>query len=140
MPSFSSQSVLLQYNSKGESQRKVDRPMKIVIPGGSGQVGSILARHFHKNGDQVVVLSRTPQPAPCKVLSWNGRTLDDWVSEIDRSDVVVNLAGQSVNCRYTPGNRKSILLSRVESTQAVGRAIAEAAHPPRVWLQASTAT
>jgi uncharacterized protein (TIGR01777 family) len=114
--------------------------MKVVIPGGSGQVGSILARHFHALGDEVVVLSRAAQPAPWKVRTWNGRTLDKWVSEIDGCDVVINLAGRSVNCRYTLENRKEILISRVDSTQAVGRSIAEAAHPPRVWLQASTAT
>jgi uncharacterized protein (TIGR01777 family) len=59
---------------------------------------------------------------------------------VDGADVVINLAGRSVNCRYTPANRRSILQSRIESTRAVGQAIAGARHPPRVWLQASTAT
>lgn len=103
-------------------------------------MGTILARHFHAMGDEVVVLSRHARTAPWRVVSWDGQTMDSWASEIDGADVVINLAGRSVNCRYTPSNRKSILLSRVESTKAVGQAIARAHRPPRVWLQASTAT
>lgn len=77
--------------------------MKVVIPGGAGQVGTLLARAFHRDGHDVVVLSRQSIRRPWRVVSWNGLTLDDgWVSEIDGSDVVVNLAGRSVNCRYTP--------------------------------------
>lgn len=63
-----------------------------------------------------------------------------WKAELDGADVVINLAGRSVNCRYTPENRAAILDSRVESTRAVGQAIAQCTRPPRVWLQASTAT
>jgi len=114
--------------------------MKVVIPGGSGQVGTILARAFHRGGHAVVVLSRRPQPGPWRVVAWNGATLGDWQREIDGCDVVINLAGRSVNCRYTAANREEILRSRVASTRAVGQAIATAVRPPRVWLQASTAT
>lgn len=114
--------------------------MKIVIPGGSGQVGTVLARAFHAGGDDVVVLSRQPGIQPWRVVEWDGATLGAWQREIDGSDVVVNLAGRSVNCRYTPANREEILQSRVRSTRVVGQAIARAARPPRVWLQASTAT
>lgn len=114
--------------------------MKIVIPGGSGQVGTLLARHFHARQQEVVVLSRKPLCTPWRSARWNGRTLDGWASEIDGADVVINLAGRSVNCRYTAANRRAILESRVESTRAVGSAIASATVPPRVWLQAATAT
>jgi uncharacterized protein (TIGR01777 family) len=114
--------------------------MKIVIPGGSGQVGTVLARAFHADGHDVVVLSRDPKVRPWRVLAWDGATLGDWRGEIDGSDVVVNLTGRSVNCRYTTENRREILESRVLSTRVVGQAIARAARPPRVWLQASTAT
>jgi uncharacterized protein len=114
--------------------------MKIVIPGGSGQVGTILARHFHARQHEVVVLSRKPLSAPWRSARWNGRTLDGWASEIDGADVVINLAGRSVNCRYTVANRRAVLESRVESTRAIGAAIASAGRPPRVWLQAATAT
>lgn len=114
--------------------------MKIVIPGGSGQVGTILARHFHAQGHQVVVLSREFRTLPWRVAPWDGRTVDSWGRELDEADVVINLAGRSVNCRYTPENRGAILDSRLDSVRAIGAAIAKAKPRRRVWLQASTAT
>jgi uncharacterized protein len=114
--------------------------MKIVIPGGTGQVGHILARHFHHAGHSVTVLSRSPDVAPWRVVPWNGVTLGPWVEELDRSDVCINLAGRSVNCRYIPANRRFIFESRVRSTQILNEAIAAVRHPPSVWLNAGTAT
>jgi uncharacterized protein (TIGR01777 family) len=114
--------------------------MRIVIPGGSGKVGTVLARAFHGTGHDVVVLSRNPRPAPWRVLAWDGRTRADWCKEVDGASVVINLAGRSVDCRYTQANRESIRTSRLESTRIVGETIARATKPPRVWLQASTAT
>lgn len=114
--------------------------MKIVIPGGTGQVGTMFARAFHRDGYDVVVFGRSPRRKPWRTVQWDPAELGDWVEEIDGADVVINLAGRSVNCRYNEKNRDEILRSRVETTQAVGRAIAEAKHPPAVWLQASTAT
>jgi uncharacterized protein (TIGR01777 family) len=114
--------------------------MKIVIPGGSGQVGTVLARAFHKRGHEVVVLSRKPANASWRMVDWDGETLGDWVSEFEGADAVINLAGQSVNCRYHDHNRKVIKDSRLKSTKVVGDAIAQAWKPPGVWLQASTAT
>jgi hypothetical protein len=114
--------------------------MKIVVPGGSGQVGTLLARSFHRDGHEVVVLSRRPRREPWRVVAWDGAAHGRWCDEIDGSDVVINLAGRSVNCRYDAANREEILESRVRSTRAVGETIAAASSPPRVWLQASTAT
>jgi len=114
--------------------------MKIVIPGGSGQVGALLARTFQADGHEAVVLSRSPASAPWRTVVWDGRTLGDWASELDGADVVINLAGRNVNCRYTPENRRSIMDSRVDSARVVGEAITKAASPPKVWLQTSTAT
>jgi uncharacterized protein (TIGR01777 family) len=114
--------------------------MKIVIPGGSGQVGNVLARAFIADGHEVVVFSRNPANAPWPVVRWDGETVGDWSTEIDGADAVINLAGRSVNCRYGANNRRHIKDSRVNSTRAVGKAIALASRPPRVWLQASTAT
>jgi uncharacterized protein (TIGR01777 family) len=74
------------------------------------------------------------------VVQWDGETLGAWTTEFEGTDAVINLAGRSVNCRYTPENRRLIIDSRVKSTRIVGQAIAEANNPPRVWLQASTAT
>jgi len=104
-------------------------------------VGTILARAFHQRGDDVVVLSRTQTNAlPWRVVKWDGETLGDWASEFEDAETVINLAGQSVNCRYTAENRRILIDSRVNSTRIVGQAIAEANNAPRVWLQASTAT
>jgi uncharacterized protein (TIGR01777 family) len=114
--------------------------MRIVIPGGTGQVGTLLARAFVADGHEVVVLSRTPRNAPWRVVHWDGQTVNDWAGELDGAEVVINLAGRSVNCRYTAANRHLIKESRVHSTRALGQAIARAARPPAVWLQASTAT
>ncbi len=114
--------------------------MKIVIPGGSGQVGTILARTFHNDGHEVVVLSRRVGNAPWRFVSWDGSSLGNWVSEVDGADVVINLVGRSVNCRYTAKNQKEILDSRISSTRAIGTAISQVKHPSHTWLQASTAT
>ena len=114
--------------------------MKVVIPGGTGQVGTLLARAFHARGDEVVVLGRSPAPALWRTVSWDAATIGDWAGELEGADVVVNLAGRSVNCRYTPENRRQIMESRVLSTRVVGAAIARSPRPPRIWLQASTAT
>jgi uncharacterized protein (TIGR01777 family) len=114
--------------------------MRIVIPGGTGQVGTLLAREFHREGHDVVVLSRAPRSRPWREMAWDGATVAGWAREVDGCDVVINVAGRSVNCRYTEANRREMLQSRVASTRAVGAAIARARRPPRVWLQASTAT
>jgi uncharacterized protein (TIGR01777 family) len=114
--------------------------MKVIIPGGSGQVGTTLARAFHQAGHEVVILSRRPTKAAWRVMEWDGRKLGDWTTAIEGSDVVINLAGQNVNCRYNARNRRLIKESRVESARVLGDAIARASRPPRVWLQASTAT
>ncbi|WP_437543264.1 DUF1731 domain-containing protein [Sorangium sp. So ce367] len=114
--------------------------MKIVLPGGSGQVGQILARAFAADGHEVIVLCRSASVPAGRVVPWDGRTLGPWVRELDGADVVFNLAGRSVNCRYTDENLRAMRSSRVDSTRAVGEAIAAASQPPRVWLQMSTAT
>jgi hypothetical protein len=113
--------------------------MKIVIPGGTGQVGTLLCRALAARGDDVVALSRGGSD-DVRTVAWDGRTLGPWVHEIDGADVVINLAGRSVNCRYTRANLEAMMSSRVDSTRAVGLAIEQAARPPRVWLQMSTAT
>ncbi|MFF5054845.1 epimerase [Micromonospora sp. NPDC000663] len=112
--------------------------MKIVIPGGTGQVGTILDRALTEAGHDVVLLTRSPTGG--RQVRWDGSTLGGWARQIDGSDVVINLAGRSVSCRYTPANLDAMMRSRVESTRVVGEAVAAAARPPRVWLQMSTAT
>ncbi len=116
--------------------------VKIVIPGGTGQIGGLLGRALAARGDEVVVLSRRPDSVEAGVrhVLWDGRSLGTWAQEFEGADAVVNLAGRSVNCRYTDENLRGMMASRVESTRVVGEAIASAVRPPRVWLQMSTAT
>jgi uncharacterized protein len=112
--------------------------VKVVIPGGTGQVGTALGRALRSEGHEVVVLTR--RAAGDGQVVWDGERLGPWMREIDGSDVVINLAGRSVSCRYTKGNLTEMMRSRVRSARVVGQAIAAAGRPPRAWLQMSTST
>lgn len=109
---------------------------KLVLVGGNGFLGRHLAAHFRALGYQVVSISRT---GPGDVR-WDARTLGPWARELEGADLLVNLAGRSVDCRYNEANRREILASRTDSTRVLGAAVAACAQPPRVWLNASTAT
>jgi uncharacterized protein (TIGR01777 family) len=117
-------------------------PKRIILPGGNGFLGQTLAGTLTGHGYEIIVLARTPGRGARQVreVGWDGRTVGDWASELEGADAVINLAGRSVDCRYTARNRKLILDSRVESTRVLGEAIARCARPPRVWLNSSTAT
>jgi uncharacterized protein len=148
-----------------------ERRMRIVLTGGTGQVGTVVARHFHEAGHEVVVIARGVQAplqanrrrdalrlrsgqagatsscagkSPWRTVPWDGKTLGDWAREIDGADIVINLAGRSVNCRYNAGNRREITESRVNTTKLVGQAITQSVtksgRAPRLWMNASTAT
>ncbi len=118
----------------------LNRPLRVVIPGGTGQIGQILARHFHEQGHTVSVIARHPKPTEWKTYAWNASDLGPWTQALEGADAVINLAGRSVNCRYNAANRREIKNSRTISTGLVGQAIAQAANPPRIWFNASTAT
>src|SRR5207248_1454662 len=127
--------TVLEAETTAREEVKTRRSLRIVVPGGSGHLGTVLAEALHERGDEVVVISRTPSSLPWRVAGW-----EELAAEVDGADAVINLAGRSVDCRYTARNRREILESRVESTRAVGRAIARARRAPRLWLQMSTAT
>lgn len=116
------------------------RSKRIILAGGSGHVGTLLARHFHEHGHNVCVLTRATFSVPWNVTAWDGQHIGPWLRQLEGADVVINLAGRSVNCRYNRWNRREILDSRVKSTHLIGQAIRELDEPPRVWLNASTAT
>ncbi len=117
--------------------------MKIIIPGGTGEVGQVLIKWFRDLQHDVVVLSRSQEgtgPHGERLLQWDGKTPGPYFDHIDGADAIINLAGRSVNCRYTKENLRQMMDSRVDSTRVIGRAIAAAENPPPVWLQMSTAT
>lgn len=116
------------------------RPLRIVIPGGSGQVGHVLARYFQQAGHHVTILTRSPYTAPWQTVHWDGEHIGPWTETLEGADICINLAGRSVNCRYTSRNREVIYRSRIHTTRLLNTVIANLADPPPVWLNASTAT
>jgi len=120
------------------------KPNRIILAGGSGFLGQILAEHFRKQGCDVVILTRSPKEGVAsngvREVFWNGRTPGEWTRELDGADVLINLAGRSVDCRYHARNRKLMMDSRIDSTRVLGEAMTKCSHPPRVWLNSSTAT
>jgi len=114
--------------------------LRIVIPGGSGQIGRMLARYFQERGHHVTVLTRAPFTANWQTVHWDGLTLGAWVETLEGADVCIHLSGKSVNCRCTARNRRGLRDSRIGPTLLLHRAFAELQNPPRVWMNASTAT
>lgn len=115
-------------------------PLRIILAGGTGHLGTVLAQRFLGAGHSIAVLSRSRHSSPWSVIPWDGENLGDWMSQLEGADVLINLAGRSVNCRYNPTNRGSIMNSRVRSTRVLGQAIGQLAHPPHLWMNSSTAT
>ena len=116
--------------------------MKIVIAGGSGFIGKALSEHFTKRGDEVTVLSRGKARVENNVsyIQWDGTTVGDWADQLEGAEVLMNLTGKSVDCRYTEENKAEIIRSRVDSTSILGEVVSRMTTPPKVWLNASTAT
>jgi uncharacterized protein (TIGR01777 family) len=112
---------------------------RIIIAGGSGFIGRAIAEQLHHDYE-IVVLSRSPSrdEPHARFVQWDGRSAGEWTSVLDGAAAVINLAGKHVSCRYTPENRREIDESRVNSVLAIAQAIGTCAHPPRVWIQAST--
>jgi uncharacterized protein (TIGR01777 family) len=116
------------------------RPLRIVIPGGSGQIGSMLARHFQEQGHHVTVLTRSPYTASWQTVHWDSETVGPWTEHLEGADVCINLTGRSINCRFTEANRAALYNSRINSTRLLNRVIASLNDPPKVWLNAATST
>lgn len=107
--------------------------MKVVLAGGSGNIGQVLKEHWGKS-HEVIILGRKAGTI------WDGKTLGSWTTALENAHVLVNLAGRSVNCRYTSANLNEMMDSRIDSTRVLGEAIKQCTNPPRLWLQSSTAT
>ncbi|MGJ8632592.1 MAG: TIGR01777 family oxidoreductase [Luteolibacter sp.] len=114
----------------------------VVVIGANGFLGRYLCRHFARNGREVVAIARNRKSwsGDGMFLEWDGKNDGPWGLALEGAELVINLSGRSVNCRYNCANRKQIIRSRVESTEAIGRAIAKCRVAPKLWLNASTAT
>jgi uncharacterized protein (TIGR01777 family) len=115
---------------------------KIVIAAGTGFLGQVLVNHFKNKAEEIVVLSRGKSKTKNTVryINWDAKTLTGWERELQDADALINLAGKSVDCRYTPKNKSAIMASRVDSTTILNKAVLQCANPPKHWLNSSTAT
>ncbi len=116
------------------------RPLRIVMPGGSGQIGRMLAQFFQERGHYVTVLTRGPYTAPWQTVHWDGRQLGPWIETLEGANVCIHLSGRGIGCRYTARNRRELHDSRIGPTRVLHDAFAVLAHPPRLWMNASSAT
>ncbi|NIG53118.1 TIGR01777 family oxidoreductase [Chitinophaga sp. Cy-1792] len=114
---------------------------KIIIAGGSGFLGRSLAKYWSPD-NQLIILSREQHinAGSITYLQWDGQTLGEWAAALEGADLLVNLSGKSVNCRYNEANKKAIFDSRTFSTQVLGQAVLAAKNPPKVWINAASAT
>src|SRR5688572_9312926 len=128
---------------------------KIILAGGTGFIGQELRRYFGKE-NSIVVLTRQSGSAVnnrhrysilgkedlnnVRYIKWDGKTTGDWANELNGADLLINLAGKTVNCRYTEKNKKEIFDSRTDSVKALGKAIDQCLVPPALWINASSAT
>jgi uncharacterized protein (TIGR01777 family) len=113
---------------------------RIILAGGSGFLGKLLSQFLMERGYDVTVLTRHPNQlsSSVKEVHWDGRTLGPWAEQLNGACAVVNLAGKSVNCRYTPENRREINESRVDSVRVIGEAIRACSKPPSALVQAAS--
>lgn len=114
---------------------------KMIIAAGTGFLGNVLTDHF-KDNYEIVVLTRGRSHITDNVryINWDAKTMTGWEKELEGADVLINLAGKSVDCRYTETNKSEIMASRVDSTVIIGKAVEQCTYPPRHWLNSSTAT
>ncbi|CAD0005679.1 TIGR01777 family protein [Flavobacterium salmonis] len=115
---------------------------KLIIAAGTGFLGQVLVNHFKNQFDEIVILTRGNSKTidGIKYVNWNARTFSGWEKELENAAVLINMAGKSVDCRYTQKNKKEILLSRIESTKILNKAVLNCQNPPKHWLNSSTAT
>lgn len=115
---------------------------KIVLAGGTGYLGKQICRYFADKTDEIVVLCRKipEKKLPVTYTIWNGKDSGAWTSALDGADLLINLCGKNVNCRYTDANKKAIFQSRLDPTRILGEVISDLKNPPACWINTSSAT
>ncbi|WP_027380665.1 TIGR01777 family oxidoreductase [Chryseobacterium daeguense] len=112
--------------------------MKIIIAAGTGFLGKNLEKYFNGKGNEVYILTRNPKRE--NEIHWDANTIGDWKNLLENADVLINLTGKSVDCRYTEKNKKEIYSSRIDSTKVLQQAIDTCINKPKIWMNASSAT
>lgn len=111
---------------------------KVILAGGRGLLGGILAQELTKLGAEVVVLSRSPrEETAVREVLWNGESGGAWTAELEGAAALVNFSGRNLNCVFTLENSREILESRINAVRALGKAVAKCKQPPAVWVQCS---
>lgn len=115
---------------------------KIILAGGNGYLGKVLTAYYRDMAHQIIILSRSPKPTNGNVetLVWDGRTPGNWVNELEGAELLINLCGKNVNCRYDEKNMADIIASRVLPTTFLGSVIAKLKRPPQLWINITSAT
>ena len=115
---------------------------KLIIAAGTGFLGQVLVAHFKDKFDEIVILTRGKSKISdsIKYVNWDAKTLSGWENELENASVLINLAGKSVDCRYTNANKKEIYDSRIDSTKILNEAVLNCKNPPKHWLNSSTST
>lgn len=115
---------------------------RVVLAGGSGYLGGVLADYYRDKADEIIILSRSAHASNGKIqwVEWDGRTKGPWTSALEGCDLLINLCGKNVNCRYTEKNKAEIFRSRLEPTKLLGEVVAELRQPPKVWINMASAT
>ncbi len=115
---------------------------KIVLAGGNGYLGGVLAKYYRPLANEVIILSRTNKAANGNIQTvlWDGRTEGEWIKSLDGADLIINLCGKNVNCRYTEANKAEIINSRLVPTALLGKVIRDLANPPKLWINVTSAT
>ena len=124
---------------------------KIVIAGGSGFIGMQLAERW-SGENEVAILTRNMKDATnnsygrkndikgVRMVQWDGKNLGEWVTTLEGCDLLINLAGKSVNCRYNAANKAEIVSSRVDATGVLGKAVKQLKAPPELWINGASTT
>jgi uncharacterized protein (TIGR01777 family) len=103
--------------------------MNVLIAGGTGFIGSYISNRFIEMGYSVNIISRNSEH-----VNWNESSL---IKALENTDILINLAGKSINCKHTSANKELILKSRIDTTNKLGQAIQKCKKAPVLWINAS---
>ena len=115
---------------------------KIILAGGNGYLGKVLANYYKDKTDEIIILSRHEKQTEQNVRTvvWDGKSPGKWTAELVNADMLINLCGKNVNCRYTEKNKAEIIASRVRPTELLGLVIHDLFEPPKLWINVTSAT